>query len=285
MDFVREPAVSGMFYPDNPGVLRKDIDMYLEVAIVPDLDGDNIIGIISPHAGYLYSGPVAAYGYKTIAGKEYDTVIVIAPSHKAYFDGVALWDRGGFKTPLGAINVDEEIARAMVDLGGVIQPNREAHRQEHALEVQLPFLQVVLNQFSIIPLIMGTQTTDMCNELAQTIYEVVHKSKKKFLIVCSTDLSHYYSYEKAVKLDKGLVEQIDGFNVSGVIDIIKQGKAEACGAGPLIVTMLLSEKLGADHSRVLKYANSGDVSGDRSRVVGYVSAALYRHHPGEGGSQ
>lgn len=283
MDLVREPAVSGMFYPDNPGVLRKEIDAYLGAAVVPDIEGD-IIGIISPHAGYVYSGPVAACGYKAIGGKEYDTVIIIAPSHRAYFDGVALWDRGGFKTPLGTISVDEETARAMVDLGGVIQSNKDAHRQEHALEVQLPFLQVVLDQFSIVPLIMGTQTTDTCNDLAQSIFEVVHGSKKKFLIVCSTDLSHYYSYEKAVKLDKGIVEQIDGFNVSGVVDIIEQGKAEACGAGPLIATMLLSEKLGADHSTVLKYANSGDVSGDKSRVVGYVSAALYRHH-GEGGNQ
>jgi AmmeMemoRadiSam system protein B len=284
MDLVREPAVSGMFYPDNAVVLRKEINGYIEAAVVPVLAGD-IISIISPHAGYVYSGPVAAYAYKALVGRKYDTVIIIAPSHKAYFDGVALWDRGGFKTPLGAINVDEEIARAMVDLDGVIQPNREAHRQEHALEVQLPFLQVVLDKFSIIPLIMGTQTADMCNELAQSIYESIHRSKKKFLIVCSTDLSHYYSYEKAVKLDKGIVEQIGGFDISGVIDIIEQGKAEACGAGPLIATMLLSEKLGADHSKVLKYANSGDVSGDRSRVVGYVSAALYGHHPDEGGIQ
>ncbi len=284
MDNVREPAVSGMFYPDNPGVLRKDINGYLEAAVAPVLEGD-IIGIISPHAGYVYSGQVAAYGYKAVAERQYDTVIIIAPSHKAYFDGVALWDRGGFKTPLGTINVDGEIARAMVNLDGVIQPNRDAHRQEHSLEVQLPFLQVVLDQFSIIPLIMGTQTADMCNELAQSIYEVIHGSKKKFLIVCSTDLSHYYSYEKAIKLDKGIVEQIGGFDISGVMDIIEQGKAEACGAGPLIATMLLSEKLGADHSKVLKYANSGDVSGDKSRVVGYVSAALYRQHSREGDSQ
>jgi AmmeMemoRadiSam system protein B len=281
MDFLREPAVSGMFYPDNPGVLQQDINIYLESAVMPNLEGD-VIGIISPHAGYVYSGPVAAYSYKAIAGREYDTVIIIAPSHTAYFDGVALWDKGGFKTPLGEINVDEEIALRMVDLGGVIQPNRDAHRQEHSLEVQLPFLQVVLNGFSVVPLIMGTQTADMCNELSQSIYEVVHRSKKKFLIVCSTDLSHYYSYEKAVKLDKGIIEQIEGFNISGVIDIIEQGKAEACGAGPLIATMLLSEKLGASQGKVLKYANSGDVSGDRNRVVGYLSAALYRYHSDEG---
>lgn len=281
MNGVREPAVSGMFYPDNPDALRKDVNAYLEFAFVPALDGE-IIGIVSPHAGYVYSGQVAAYAYKVIAGKQYDTVIIIAPSHKAYFDGIALWDRGGFKTPLGTISIDEETALEMVNLGGVIKPDKDAHRQEHSLEVQLPFLQVALDQFSIIPLIMGSQTADICNELAQSIFEVVRGSKKKFLLVCSTDLSHYYSYEKAMKLDGGIVEQIDAFNISGVIDIVGEGKAEACGSGPLIATMLLSEKLGASQSKILKYANSGDVSGDRNRVVGYASAVFYKQCSREG---
>jgi hypothetical protein len=274
MSFVREPAVSGMFYPDNPSKLRKDIENYLEHAIAPDLK-ETIIGIVSPHAGYMYSAQVAAYGFRMVAKKQYDTVIIIAPSHKVYFDGVALWDRGGFKTPLGVIDIDEEIAQEMLNIGGVIQSNMETHRQEHALEVQLPFLQLVLDNFSIIPLIMGAQTSSICKKLAQCIFDALQGSKKKVLIVASTDLSHYYPYTEAKKLDNVIVEHLDAFNISGMVEDVEKGKTEACGAGPVISTMILSEKLGATRGKVLKYANSGDVSGDKSGVVGYVSAVFY----------
>jgi hypothetical protein len=273
MNFVREPAVSGMFYPDSPTKLRKDIEIYLRNAVVPDLE-DNIIGIISPHAGYMYSGQVAAYGFRMIEKRPYDTVILIGPSHRAYFDGVALWDRGSFETPLGRIDIDEDIARDIVNVGGIIKPNMDTHRGEHSLEVQLPFLQSVLDDFKIIPLIMGIQTSSACRELVQTISKILRDSKKKFLIVGSTDLSHYYPYADAKKLDDVIVGRLDTFNIPGIIEDIETGKTEACGAGPIIATMMLSEKLGADHGRVLKYANSGDVSGDKSGVVGYVSAVF-----------
>jgi MEMO1 family protein len=279
MNFVREPAVSGMFYPDNPTKLRKDIESYLKHVHIADLE-ENVVGIISPHAGYMYSGQVAAYGFRMIAGKQYDTVILIGPSHKAYFEGVALWDRGSFKTPLGGIDIDEEIAREMVNIGGVIKPNMDTHRGEHSLEVQLPFLQSVLDDFKIIPLIMGIQTSSVCRELAQSMSEVFQASKKKFLIIGSTDLSHYYPYADAMKLDDIIVGHLGAFDISGMIEDIETGKTEACGAGPIIATMMLSEKLGADHGTVLRYANSGDVSGDKSGVVGYVSAVFCRKQQG-----
>ena len=275
MNFVREPAVSGMFYPDNPTKLRKDIEDYLKCATIPDLE-DNIIGIISPHAGYMYSGQVAAYGFKMIVKRPYDTVILIGPSHKVYFDGVALWDRGSFETPLGRVDIDEDIARGMVRIGGIIKANRDTHKEEHSLEVQLPFLQSVLDDFKIIPLVMGIQTTSACRKLAQSLSYVLQNSTKKFLIVCSTDLSHYYPDTKAKKLDSIIVGHLDTFNIPGMIEDIETGKTEACGAGPIIVTMMLSETLGADHGKVLKYAHSGDVSGDKSGVVGYVSAMFYQ---------
>ncbi len=283
MNFVREPAVSGMFYPDNPTKLRKDIETYLGNAAVPDRK-ENVVGIISPHAGYMYSGQVAAYGFRMIAKKQYDTVILLGPSHRAYFEGVALWDRGCFETPLGKIDIDEETAREIVNIGGIIKPNMDTHREEHSLEVQLPFLQSVLDNFKIIPLIMGIQTSSACKKLVQSISQVLQASKKKFLIVGSTDLSHYYPYADAKKLDDVIVGHLGSFNIPGMVKDIETGKTEACGAGPIIATMMLSEKLGAEHGTVLKYANSGDVSGDRSGVVGYVSAVFYQKQQSERGN-
>jgi len=275
MNFVRKPAVSGMFYPDNPSKLRKDIETYLGRAAVHDFE-ENVIGIVSPHAGYMYSGQVAAYGFKMIAKRPHDTIILIGPSHRVYFDGVALWDRGSFETPLGRIDIDEEVAAKMVNVGGVIKANMDIHKEEHSLEVQLPFLQSVLDDFKIIPLVMGIQTTSACRKLAQSLFHVLQNSTKKFLIVCSTDLSHYYPDTKAKKLDSIIVGHLDAFNIPGMIEDIETGRTEACGAGPIIVTMMLSEALGANCGKVLKYADSGDVSGDKSGVVGYVSAVFYR---------
>jgi AmmeMemoRadiSam system protein B len=283
MNFVREPAVSGMFYPDNPTKLRKDISTYLRDAVVYDLEED-VVGMISPHAGYMYSGKVAAYGFKMIAKKHYDTVILVGPSHKVYFEGVALWDRGSFETPLGRIDIDEDIVQEIMNIDGIIKPNIDTHRGEHSLEVQLPFLQSVLEGFKIIPLIMGIQTSSACKKLVESMSQVLRAGKKKFLIVGSTDLSHYYPYAEAKKLDDIIVRHLDTFNIPGMIEDIETGKTEACGAGPIIATMMLSEKLGADHSKVLKYANSGDVSGDKSGVVGYVSAVFYRKQQNERGN-
>jgi MEMO1 family protein len=283
MNFVRKPAVSGMFYPDSPTKLRKDIETYLRHAVVPDLE-ENVVGIISPHAGYVYSGQVAAYGFKMIANKHYDTVILIGPSHRAYFEGVALWDKGSFETPLGRTDIDEEIAREIVNSGGIIKPSMNAHAGEHSLEVQLPFLQSVLDDFKIIPLIMGIQTSSVCSELVQSVTKVFQGSKKNFLIVGSTDLSHYYPYTKAKKLDDVIIGHLNTFNIPGMIEDIEAGKTEACGAGPIIATMMLSENLGANHSAVLKYADSGDVSGDKNGVVGYVSAVFCRKQQGKRGN-
>jgi AmmeMemoRadiSam system protein B len=283
MNFVREPAVSGMFYPDNPAKLQKDIMHYLGNAIVPDL-AEDVVGMISPHAGYIYSGQVAAYGFKMIAKRHYDTVILVGPSHRVYFEGVALWDRGSFETPLGRIDIDEDTASEIMNIGGIIKSNTDTHKGEHSLEVQLPFLQSVLDNFEIIPLIMGIQTSSACRKLVEAISRVLQTSKKRFLVIGSTDLSHYYPDAEAKKLDNVVIRRLDTFDIPGMIEDIETGKTEACGAGPVIATMMLSEKLGADHCRILKYANSGDVSGDKSGVVGYVSAVFYRKQQNERGN-
>lgn len=275
MGLVREPAVSGMFYPDDPGELREDIERYLKNAAVSPIPGQ-ITGIIAPHAGYVYSGQVAAYGFKTIADRVFDTVIVLAPSHRVYFEGVAVMEKGSYRTPLGLVRIDEETVTDLVRSSAAVKPFAEVHKGEHSLEVQIPFLQSLLKDFAIVPLIMGTQTVDLCTILSDCIESVIRKGNRKFLVVGSTDLSHYHSYSAAVKLDGVIVGHLEHFDIQGMIKDLDMNKGEACGAGPMLTTMMVSDKLGAQHSRVMKYANSGDVSGDKSAVVGYVSAVFYR---------
>jgi MEMO1 family protein len=275
MSYVREPAVSGTFYPGDPKVLRRDIQGYMDSAVFDDVDGA-IVGLISPHAGFMYSGPVAAYGYKALQGTSYDTVIVVAPSHRAYFQGASIQDKGGYKTPLGVIAIDEEISAAVLrDSEDVINDTRP-HAMEHSLEVQLPFLQVVLGTFKLVPLVMGVQDVGTCERMADRVYEVLRLSGKRVLVVGSTDLSHYHPYAQANKLDNTLVEDLEKNDLKALKEDFEKERFEACGYGPIIVTMMVSQKLGATKSKVLKYMNSGDTSGDKSGVVGYVSSVFYK---------
>jgi len=275
MGFIREPAVSGTFYPDDPKVLKGDIEGYLNNAASPPIPGD-VVGIISPHAGYMYSGQVAAYGFKTVLNKAYDTVIVLAPSHRAHFEGVAVIEKGSYKTPLGLVNIDEETAGDLVRFSDVVKPYPEAHKSEHSLEVQVPFLQSVLKDFAIVPLIVGTPSVELCVALSDSIEKMARRVKRKFLIVGSTDLSHYYPYSTAIRLDSVVVKNLEKFDIQGMANDLDMNKAEACGGSPMLITMMVSDRFGAKESKVMKYANSGDVTGDRSGVVGYVSAVFYK---------
>ncbi len=277
MTSVREPSVSGMFYPDDPKILRKDIGNYLKAAAIEPLSSD-IRAVISPHAGYIYSGQVAAYGYKAVSARTFDTVIVLAPSHRAYFQGIAIWDEGMFKTPLGNIGIDTGSAAALLGSSNVFRANRDVHKGEHSLEVQLPFLQYIFKDFLLLPLLVGAAGEGIYEDAAETLAQVILASEKRFLVIASTDLSHYYPYDDAVKIDAVTLEHVKNFDIAGMVRDTNSEKAQACGAGPLITTMMTAMKLGARSSSVLKYANSGDVSGDRSGVVGYVSAILFKNN-------
>ncbi|HOP86826.1 MAG TPA: AmmeMemoRadiSam system protein B [Syntrophorhabdaceae bacterium] len=274
MGYIRDAVVSGSFYPSNPGLLKKEIEDYIKNAKVEEVTG-NIVGMISPHAGYMYSGQVAAYGYKGVSKFKYNTVIIFAPSHRVYIDGASIMDKGAYRTPLGTVEIDEEIAEKILKKGDIVKNNIEPHRYEHSLEVQLPFLQVVLKDFKLIPIVIGGEI-ELCEPISSIVYEAIKDSKKSFLIVGSTDLSHYYPYKKAVALDGIAVKHLNAFDIKGAIDDYKKGSFEACGIAPMITTMYLSRMLGASNAKVLKYANSGDVTGDKSGVVGYVSAIFFK---------
>lgn len=273
MGKLRKSVIAGSWYPGDLSVLRSDIAGYIQN--VPDrkLPGD-VVGLIVPHAGYVYSGQVAAHAYKLIQGKKYDAVILIGPSHRVAFEGVSIYSQGAYETPLGVVPVDENIACEMERLSTIIIDFPAAHAQEHSLEIQLPFLQVALKAFSFIPLVMGDQNAATCRELASVIYQVA--KDRHVLIVASSDLSHFHDYKKAKELDGIVLRHIQDNDVEGLLDSLSRDEAEACGGGPVAVMMMAAHKLGAHHSLLLKYANSGDVTGDKSSVVGYSSAVYYR---------
>ena len=274
MKEIREPAVAGAFYPDKPEVLSRDVKKYLENSKREKIEGD-IVALISPHAGYMYSGQVAAYAYKLVEGRAFDSVVVVAPSHRVIFKGASLYDRGGYRTPLGVVPIDTELSKKMMERRKEIQFLPEAHFQEHSLEVQIPFLQVVLKTFNLIPIVMEPYWNwETCQSVASAIAETV--KGKRVLLVASTDLSHFYTYNIAVELDKIFLNHIERFDVEGLNRDLKNNRTEACGGGPVITIMLAAKMLGANHGKVLKYANSGDVTGDRSRVVGYAAAVFYK---------
>jgi AmmeMemoRadiSam system protein B/AmmeMemoRadiSam system protein A len=271
---IREPAVAGTWYSDNPTVLSKEIRKYLADAKKESIGG-KVVALVAPHAGYRYSGLVAAHAYKLIEGETFETVVIVAPSHQALFKGASLYDRGEFRTPLGLIPIDVDLARKMMEKEKFIQFLPEAHSKEHSLEIQLPFLQVALKPFKLIPIVMEPYWSwETCQALAKAMAETVRG--KNVLLIASTDLSHFHPYPQAVGLDKIVLNHIERFDPEGLNKDLKQGRCEACGGGPIVSIMLAAKALGADRGKVLKYLNSGDVAGDKSRVVGYGAGVFYK---------
>jgi len=271
---IRQPVVAGSFYPGNPKALSEMITGFLNKAEKQNLD--NIIGLVSPHAGYIYSGQVAAYSFKQIEGRQYDSIIIIAPSHSEYFDFCSVFNGKAYQTPLGPVEIDSDRAYRLAGEDAYkdyIMLSDAGHRQEHSLEVQLPFLQTVLKDFKIIPVVMGSQNKRNIEALGNVIGSIF--KGENILVVASTDLSHYHNYNTASNLDSKVIDFINSYNSFSFIDAIVSEGVEMCGGGPTAAAMIASKALGADKSKVLCYKNSGDVIGDRSAVVGYLSAAFY----------
>ena len=273
---VRPPAVAGTFYTSDPDDLAAQVRGFLGTIPSNPLPGP-IVALISPHAGYIYSGQVAAYGYKLLEGKSFDTVVVIAPSHRIPFKGASVYQGSAYQIPLGLIPINEGLASHLIESSDLFSFIPQAHMKEHSLEVQLPFLKILLADFNLLPIVMGSNDFSTCNAIAETLYQTLHDHS--VLIVASTDLSHFHPYQEAVKLDGIVIDYVKSYDPEGLFKAISFSRCEACGSDPLITTMLLAQKLGANQSALLNYANSGDVSGDKTQVVGYMSAALYKGSP------
>ncbi|MFH1857015.1 MAG: AmmeMemoRadiSam system protein B [Candidatus Omnitrophota bacterium] len=268
------PNAIGAFYPAGQDELRSMVDGFLKKAEPPEIKG-TVIALISPHAGYIYSGQTAAYGYKALKDKKFDTVIIIAPSHYIYFDGFSVYPEGNFMTPLGEIEVDSELAGKIISKSEKIFFKNDAFKKEHSLEVQLPFLQRTFSDFKIVPVISGNASYENYLILADAVASSIDH-KKKILIIASTDLSHFHSYEEAENLDSAAIDTIEKMEPEFLFNEIKNNRLEMCGGAAVISAMLIAKRLGADNTRLLKYANSGDVTSNKSSVVGYASMVILK---------
>ncbi|HPD61113.1 MAG TPA: AmmeMemoRadiSam system protein B [Thermodesulfobacteriota bacterium] len=273
---IRQPVVAGSFYTANPKVLAQEIKSYLNNVPVGQVISEKPIGLISPHAGYIYSGQVAAFAYKQIEGRRYEAIMIIAPSHQVYFHGASVDTKDGYRTPLGVVPVAKEIVNQIFDKSPLITHYPQAHLQEHSLEVQIPFLQTVVGDFKLIPMVMGDQTIETCQVVARVLANVI--KNHDILVVASSDLSHYHPSDIAQGLDQKVIDRINAFDPQGLALDLRLHKTEACGGGPIITALLIGERLGANKARVVKYANSGDVSGDYSGVVGYAAGVIYKEN-------
>jgi len=268
---VRLPAVAGTFYPEEASVLAREIDDLLARAESPQPSG-TILALVSPHAGYVYSGFTAAHAYRLLRGSGVETVVLIGPSHREYFEGISVFPGAAYRTPLGDVPVNTVIRERLLSRG--VLAAAVGHRAEHALEVQLPFLQRAMEHFSIVPLVMGSQRREYCRELGTAIGDVLRDQNA--VVVASSDLSHYHPYDEAVRLDRRVADLVEAYDTDGLMDRLEEETVEACGGGPIVAAMLAAGILGANRARVLHHCNSGDVTGDRGAVVGYLAAAMVR---------
>ncbi len=271
---VREPVVAGQFYPGDKKTLEKTVDELLSKTPIQKIPGE-VIGIIVPHAGYPYSGPTAAYGFKTIANKDIKTVIMLGPTHRKFFQGAAVYGQGTWKTPLGENAIDETLAQKIINYNPLLKNMPDAHSEEHSLEVQVPFLQRILTQFKIVPIMLLEPSYQECEIIAQAM--VSNIADKNVLLLASSDLYHGYSYSECKKTDSVTLKFIEKVDPEGLYQSLKKEQAQACGGYPIVVLMLASKLLGANQSKILHKTNSNDVMNEKGGYcVGYAASVFFQ---------
>ena len=271
MNKIRQPVVAGTFYSSDPEKLNQELDVLLATSH-PTQIVTSISGIVSPHAGYFYSGRTAAYAFNILRNKNIKNIIIVSPSHRKYFEGISIYDGDAFKTPLGIVEVNKEISLRIMEKSSYIYFGSVEHKEEHAIEVQIPFLQKVLTDFKIIPIIMGSQKGNMVDDLALHLSKVIDNET---IILASSDLSHYYSKIEASQLDSVVEKRIIDFDFDGLQSDLENRYCEACGGGPIVAMMKAASLFGSHKSLILKRSDSGDSSGNDAQVVGYLSAVIY----------
>jgi AmmeMemoRadiSam system protein B len=270
---VRRSVVAGSWYPGTERQLQKTVQGYLDNVEKEKLEGE-VIGLISPHAGYIYSGQVAAYAYKQLEGASYDVVAVISPVHRVPLGRFAITSAAAYETPLGLVKLDGELVAALEEK---VRINRVSHDGEHSLEIQLPFLQVALGDFCLLPVMIGESSFEAGEELGTALAEVL--GDKKALVVASTDLHHIQNYDEVVRRDKVVVDAIASFDMARIKEALSPWDCSVCGRIPVYAMLTAARALGANEVRILHHTNSGDVTGIRAPgqyTVGYLAAAVYR---------
>ena len=287
---VREPAVAGQFYPADPESLKATVNDLLMAKPEIPVEG-KIDAIVAPHAGYSFSGSTAGAAYRQISNRSYDAVIVLCPSHRDEFEGASVYARGSYRTPLGEVPVDGELAQDLIDREPALHASQVGHRVdppspfggsairgEHAIEVQIPFLQESVRNLRIVPIVMASREIDFCRRLGRAIVDA--SGRKRILTVASSDLYHGYSYQDCVESDASTLAEIQAFNPERFARGIDNRSIQACGSGPIATAMVVARGAGADQAAVVGCTNSGDVTGRKDGyVVGYGSVVFYHGHP------
>ncbi len=277
---IRPSPIAGKWYPGEAARLAASVDSYINSAQIPPIEG-KIIGIMVPHAGHLYSGPVAGVAFAALRGLSPELVVVVSPMHHPYFQPLLTTSHVAYGTPLGPILLDRDALLMLDDqlkeaLGFGLAAVR--NDPEHSLEIELPFLQRALaNEFHLLPVMVRDQSARTTEALGHAIANTV--ADKNYLLVASTDLSHFYPQKIANALDAVILDEVEAFNPLGVLQADEEGKGFACGKGALAAVLWAAKDLGADHVQVLHHATSGDVTGDFDQVVGYGSAVVTRRNP------
>lgn len=263
------------FYPSDPVELRQLLERFFARAVVPtEIDP---IALVSPHAGYIYSGPTAAHAYKLLIGRTIERAIVLAPSHYAAFPGASIFPGRAFATPLGDVPLDRKFIEELLGNHGHFDFYPDAERREHSLEVQLPFLQYVLKQFELVPIVMYDRSLSNCKRIANSLIETMAKYPKATIIVASSDLYHGPGAERAYRESENTARAIASLDPVDFATGIESGEYMACGAGPITTAMLLARALGAEKGTVLSLSTSYDAHPmSEDYVVGYTAVAYYR---------
>jgi AmmeMemoRadiSam system protein B len=265
---VRQPAVAGRFYPEGPDDLRTSVESYCS----PKKNVTSAIGCVAPHAGYVYSGQVAGAVYSNLAIPR--RCIVLCPNHTGKGPPLSMMSRGGWKTPIGMASIDPELADALRERFPLLTEDREAHRSEHGIEVQLPFLQVLNPDFTFVPIVLGTSKFEILEGLGEAISALFKGQSEPILIIASSDMNHYESDAVTRIKDNKAIERILALDARGLFDVVREEKISMCGFGPTIAMLTSARHLAATQAELVGYATSGDVSGDRDMVVGYAGIVV-----------
>jgi len=265
---VRHPVVAGRFYPRDRDTLIEDVQSYLS----PQAAATPALGCVAPHAGYIYSGAVAGAVFANLELSQ--RCIVLCPNHTGKGRPLAIMSGGAWETPLGSVSVDAPLAEALKKRFPLLTEDEDAHRSEHAIEVELPFLQARRPDVTFVPIAIGTGQFDVLERLGEAIAETVQSQAEKILVVASSDMNHYENDAVTRIKDNKAIERILPLDARGLFDVVKREKISMCGFGPAVAMLIATKRLGATSADLIKYATSGDVSGDRDTVVGYAGVIV-----------
>ncbi|MGQ9638885.1 MAG: AmmeMemoRadiSam system protein B [Candidatus Bathyarchaeia archaeon] len=275
---IRKPAQAGVFYSSEADTLRREIERCFKHRLGPgkipevaDAELSGVAGLICPHAGYMYSGPVAATAYSELArhGRP-RRVVIIGPNHTGRGSGVSLMSEGSWATPLGEVKIDTDLANSILECAPIVDVDDKAHTYEHSIEVQLPFLQYLYgDDFTFVPICMMMQDLETSRELGEAVFKVAHEPTH--LILASSDMTHYEPHKIASSKDMKVIQAIERLDEASIEAIVESELVSVCGVGPIIAAVVYSKRRGVSRAKLLSYRTSGEVSGDYQSVVGYAA--------------